>query len=889
MEISQLINIFKRHIILLILVPVILATTVYFLTRGRRSVFSSQTIVYTGIGSGYDIETTALAHVDYFGTSMQFDNLINLIFSRQTIEKTAIKLLALHLSLDNYDPRIISQKNFNELMEITPKEVKDLVVIGGRSGVDREKTEQLRRLEEQIRTLEGELENKRNTALHVESGQASPTTQQPVTGITASPVIVTTNIYHSVRRNESLNQIAQRYNLTVSELMSLNNLKIPIVEPGIQLIVGKETLEQPVVAATEPSMPDHRVEGIHGTLIPTIINQADFEATVANLTAYYEQDTRNFVYELLNYEHPNYSIRRITAKTTVYRIQNSDLLRVTYNSDDPAIAFHTLRIMTDVFIENFRMLKVLQTDAVVEYFQNQVHLANDKLRNAEDRLLKFNQENNIINFPEQTKYIAEQKEELDRYYQNEQIRMSGASASLNELETKLVRKDSVYLKSDIISKKREQLSLINERIVINRLAEDYDPYLSQQLVSLENEAERLKDEITFNVNQLYLYSHSIEGIPIQNLLTEWLRNVIVFEESKAALNVLDRRREDFRQVFQIFAPLGATLNRLEREINVAEQSYLELLRSLNLAKMRQQNLEMSLNIKVVDEPFFPITPNPARRFKLLIVLAAVAGFMMVAFVLLMLEYFDSSFKSLERVEKFIGLRLAGAYPKLPPYEPNENVQKVANRLIDFLAQNIRLKLSHVKADGTIPLKPYFVLFFSTRHEAGKTLIINHLISRLRSLDLRVLFLNHSVTSSAPVDMNAMYSYNPENKFPEISDLTSLLDNRSLRAENYSYDYIFLELPAIILSSYPQQLIKKADMSLLVVRSEDRWEKSDIVSLNLIMESLSSEPMVVLNNAELIALEDLISGIGRTQKTDWGKRVKRIITFPFRLRVNFKQA
>ena len=47
------------------------------------------------------------------------------------------------------------------------------------------------------------------------------------------------------------------------------------------------------------------------------------------------------------------------------------------------------------------------------------------------------------------------------------------------------------------------------------------------------------------------------------------------------------------------APLGATLKRIEREINVAEKEYLSLLHSLNLSKLRQQNIELSSNIKAV--------------------------------------------------------------------------------------------------------------------------------------------------------------------------------------------------------------------------------------------------------------------------------------------------
>ena len=70
MDINQLLRLFKRHIFLLIIVPIFLAATVYFFTRNSPKVFSSETIVYTGIGSGYSIETTQRANIDYFATNM---------------------------------------------------------------------------------------------------------------------------------------------------------------------------------------------------------------------------------------------------------------------------------------------------------------------------------------------------------------------------------------------------------------------------------------------------------------------------------------------------------------------------------------------------------------------------------------------------------------------------------------------------------------------------------------------------------------------------------------------------------------------------------------------------------------------------------------------------
>jgi hypothetical protein len=53
---------------------------------------------------------------------------------------------------------------------------------------------------------------------------------------------------------------------------------------------------------------------------------------------------------------------------------------------------------------------------------------------------------------------------------------------------------------------------------------------------------------------------------------------------------MDKQNKDFQY---ILTPAGATIKRLEREISVSEQGYLELLHGLNLAKLKLQDNEMS--------------------------------------------------------------------------------------------------------------------------------------------------------------------------------------------------------------------------------------------------------------------------------------------------------
>jgi hypothetical protein len=81
-----------------------------------------------------------------------------------------------------------------------------------------------------------------------------------------------------------------------------------------------------------------------------------------------------------------------------------------------------------------------------------------------------------------------------------------------------------------------------------------------------------------------------------------MNNVVEAENLKATIKTMDSQSNDWKNTK--YAPAGATIKKIEREITVSEQGYLEILHGLNLAKLKLQDSEMSSNIKSIDEPFF---------------------------------------------------------------------------------------------------------------------------------------------------------------------------------------------------------------------------------------------------------------------------------------------
>ena len=467
---------------------------------------------------------------------------------------------------------------------------------------------------------------------------------------------------------------------------------------------------------------------------------------------------------------------------------------------------------------------------------------------------------------------------------------AAAKSALSELDRKLTDKDKIYLKSEEILRKSNKLSAINSRISLteiyneNNSIKDYDA-----LKNLRNESETLKKQLNDDVDQLYLYGRSREGLPIKELLSQWLTNSIKKEETKASLDVLLKRKIEFGFIYSLFAPMGATLKRIERKIGITESEYLELLHSLTLAKLKQQNVELSSSLKIVDQPFLPIEPKASKR-KIFVIIAGLVGFIIILFLLILVEYFDSTIKTAERLENLIKIKLAGIYPLLFADKKSNSIdlKYVTNRSIEMISQNLKLKINNV---DTILTKPNLVVFFSTRKKEGKSIIIDEITNKFREFGDKVLCLkyfhvnNNNDKTQNHSDHNDNYTYNVDSNFFEIKNITELLDKNYIPKHD-DIKYIFIELPPILNISYPSDIIHEANLSILICRANRSWSKADTNVLNVFKEVSKNKILSILNGVELYHMESILGEIPK-KRSRIRRILKKIIKLQFHERYNLE--
>lgn len=123
MSLIKFLRLFNRNFKYLMASSMTLAILVFLMVKSKPKEYESETEIYTGIASGLNLTNVDRTNVDFFATANAYDNLINIIKSRQTLEETGEELLALHLSLDGPTAEIIGDEAWRQMIEILTPEL----------------------------------------------------------------------------------------------------------------------------------------------------------------------------------------------------------------------------------------------------------------------------------------------------------------------------------------------------------------------------------------------------------------------------------------------------------------------------------------------------------------------------------------------------------------------------------------------------------------------------------------------------------------------------------------------------------------------------------------------------------------------------------------------
>jgi succinoglycan biosynthesis transport protein ExoP len=656
----------------------------------------------------------------------------------------------------------------------------------------------------------------------------------------------TSLIYTGLASGYSLESGEQAHDRNVvmnafSNLINTVKARTTLEEVSLRLLAQHLMLRQPDPSVLSAVPYEKLQEAVPPALRRRVVDYGSVERTVANLHAYSLVPRNELAEKLLTGDHSPYSPKAILGKLTVQREGDSDILKMSYVAHDPAVVKRTLEILTEVFTRRYRELKVSETGSASTYFEDQFRMATDRLAASENRMKDFSRDNRIINYPEQTKYISALDSDIDFEIQRIQGEYEASRAAMAELDTKLKMRSEAIDRSTEVTRLRDSLSSLHSRLTVLELRPDAD---ALQIRRTRQRIEEYESRARAGISQLYDVNHSPGGVPVKPLFDQWIDAFVNVDKGKARLKVLTDFKKSYDRFYDQFAPLGSNLSKLQREISVAEREYLEILHSLNLSKLREQNLLLSTSLKVLDPPQYPGRPEPSKRM-LLVVGSFLVGALLVLATLLGREYFDGSLKNPQRAARQIGLPFIGALPRL-------GARAYRHETIERLTmQQAIARIRHLTAEA--PHRPVRIALTSVREGEGKT----HALERL------LVVFGQSDLEARLIDPEADTSYWPT---------TSALE---------AGEYGLYELPALLDDPLAATRYPAPDLTLVVADARRRWNKADAYLLDTFREGSNHPVGFLLNRVQPIELEEIIGEVPR--RRSWLRRsLKRLfVTAPRR--------
>nr|WP_299074146.1 hypothetical protein [uncultured Allomuricauda sp.] len=667
-------------------------------------------------------------------------------------------------------------------------------------------------------------------------------------------------------------------NTAYDNLLNLIKARTTMEIVGLKLFAQHMVLENANVKVISSEKYQKLMQAVPNE-VKQLVVKGDVKKTYENFIKLKESNHTNFIYQLINLDHPDYSIEKISSKVGIRRISNSDFVDIEFESEDPAICQNTLLILCEVFVQLNADIKVNQSDAVVKYFQGQLGKSTISLRDAEDELLQFNQANNIINYYEQTKHIAAEKEEFEIKYLEVFRENSAAKAVMGILESKLEVHQLKRVSSERIMRLRKQLSALSFDVSMLTLGMETDSVnqdkKAREVADKMEKIAAVEEQLAQNIDTIYETEYDHKSLASTSVLSDWLQKTIEFEGTKAQLKVMDEKRKEFQKLYQKFSPLGATMKRLERKIDIAEREYLSLLHSLGLAKLRQQNVELKSNIKLTEAPFFPINPKPSKR-ALLIIVASMVGFILVAATILLLELLDGNLNTAKRAEDKIELKVSSIFPVISAKNKKIDYTYLGNKAVNAISRNIILNQFKKEKENV----PVINMLFSTQENEGKTFICKHLIAKLCELEYKILHITYDEENLELVGENYhRISYEISDKLYKISNVQEFDTENSITDFN-TFDFVILEIPSIIKNPFPVKLAATMDYTFLVTRANRAWGEADKNALDLFKEATTGpEPSIILNGVKVLEMETVVGDLPKKRSLirSW---VKKIVQFKF---------
>ncbi len=571
-----------------------------------------------------------------------------------------------------------------------------------------------------------------------------------------------------------------------------------------------------------------------------LINHNNEAQTYARLKAYEKPSQDNYLFGILNY-HEWFGINNITSRLKVLQLNYSDIIDIGYSANDAGIAYNTLDILNEVFAHQYQQIRFGETSNVIKFFENEVARIYKILTRAEDDLIRYNISKRIINYEEQTKQLTVLEAQQQNFRNDQLLHYTTAKALLDYLERQLGNRAQIIRSNKEFTSQVRDISRIQSRISNLRLMSSekgaQNNESQEELAKAQRDLQSATDRVGQLTRDIEASIYSTEtGVKAQDMLSRWLEQLLLLEKTKAEMTATDIMKKSLDDQYFFYAPIGATLDRKSRHIAFIEANYIEMLKALNAARLRQKNLLMSTaTLRVLNPPMYPLNAQPTNRMMILLG-SFLLTFMLTALWFLIIELLDRTLRDRMRSERITKVPVMGCFPK----ESNLRYRRFNKTIADMAMKQLsKALLPHFKEGQQNVLN-----LLSTDSGNGKSYLAQELENYWISIGLQVRRLTYD-----------------EDFLAEDSKFILAKDIKDLCPDILPDEIAIIEYPNLDENSISPALMNMGTVNLMVTRANRTWKDVDQKALKEVQALLDEEHkntlFMYLTEASRYAVEEFV--------------------------------
>ena len=361
-------------------------------------------------------------------------------------------------------------------------------------------------------------------------------------------------------------------------------------------------------------------------------------------------------------------LRNMLGRRIKVDIVGPSLFKVSYLDANPEACYLIADAISKLYIDVNQKQQVLGVQEVSDFTEEQLSVYKERLDRSERELEAFQRrmsraivesnpvtEANIGVARSLERQLDVEVTDLDNIVNNLESRITTHVGSVPDSDQILADREVQNLRDDLIANVEAEL--------LNQLGTG-----GQQgagALTTPNDIADIQKKLLNRIGEMIREQYPDVNRDYRPLIDEYVYQAIQLTTRQQKLEQLNGYITTFQKNVELAPQLNSELSSLQAEVTQNRTLYEQFLQAKTQTSIAgaAQDAELTTSMAVVEGATYPLAPVKPNKMKIMM-LAALFGLSLGMGGLLFSEFTDTSYRSVEEIEKKMGLRVIGTIPKI---------------------------------------------------------------------------------------------------------------------------------------------------------------------------------------------------------------------------------